>query len=74
MLSVVGTRSVTQALRYLTSPSLMIRNWMKLMSGESGLAVQRQTGDPLVLVAFAAVDGMMAVQQVAAAQAVDILS
>ena len=38
-----------------------------------GLAVQRQTGDPLVLVAFAAVDGMMAVQQVAAAQAGNIL-
>ena len=30
-------------------------------------------GDPLVLVAFAAVDGIMAVQQVAAAQAVDIV-
>ena len=28
-----------------------------------GLAVQRQTGDPLVLAAFAAVDGMVAVQQ-----------
>ena len=69
----VGTRSVTQALRYLASPSLMIRNWMKLMRGASGTAVQRHTGDPLVLVAFAAVDGMMAVQQVAAAQAVDIL-
>ena len=38
-----------------------------------GTAVQRQTGDPLVLAAFAAVDGMVAVEQVAAAQAVDIL-
>ena len=36
-------------------------------------AVQRQPGDPLVLAAFAAVLVMVVVQQVAAAQAVDIL-
>ena len=36
------------------------------------LAVQRHTGDPLVLAALAAMDGMVTVQQVAAAQAFDI--
>ena len=71
--SVVGTRSVTQALRYLTSPSLMIRNWMKLMSGASGLPFSGTPVTHSYSRAFAAVDGMVAVEQVAAAQAVDIL-
>ena len=46
---------------------------MKLISGESGLPFSGRLGDPLVLAAFAAVLGMEAVQQVAAAQDGDIL-